>query len=272
MSNIAWLSATTHPLASDWAARVVVNGGAAPSNNTVNAISNFCGALDYATVTPLLIAANVFAPDDLIASITPLIVGIGLDPWTNNNFVSSDLSVNGLKGNGLNKYLATGVAPLSAYSSINDGGITLYNTFADDASPTDCFCGNGSTVFFGLTCDTLGNAQFYSHNAAGAVIVSTNLSYGLGFSSGNRTSATSSNIYTANSYTAFSSIGSIAASGGSLSNQNLVVFARNYGTIAGYSLKRFSFAAIHHGLTSSQCQALYNAIQTLRQNLGGGFV
>ena len=75
-----------HPLATSWATRVVTNGGAAPSGATVLAISNFCYALDAAGLTSSFLALNVFAPDSLIAAMTPLIHNKGLADWRSMGF------------------------------------------------------------------------------------------------------------------------------------------------------------------------------------------
>ena len=148
-----------HPTAANWLTRVVANGGALPSNTTLNATSDFCYSLDTAGLTSLIIAVNTFVPDNLIASITPLIKNAGNDPWTNNNFVAGDLNMDGLKGNGSNKYLATGLNP----SVVFDGplsasaGITLYNTCGDaSGAGADCVALDGG-LDFGFWVDNNGN-------------------------------------------------------------------------------------------------------------------
>ena len=272
----AWISGAIHATASDWAARVVTNGGAAVSDNTLAAVSNFCGALDAAAITVLMSAVNVFAPDNLIASITPLIVGVGVDPWTNTNFVAADLSIQGLKGNGSNKYLDSGVVANAAFSGTTEGGISLYNTFATiPTTQSEMAGGSSATVNILLESCSGANAIFNCFsNGNGQVSGATNLPFGLGFTSGNRTTASAASIYTANSIVAFSALATSALT--NIQNPqafSIAVFAVNYNAvISRYSGKRLSFAAIHHGLTSAQCQALYNAVQQMRQAFGGGWV
>ena len=270
----AWLSAPIHATASDWSTRVQSNGGAAPSANTLVSISNFCGALDAASIRSLMVAVNVFAPDNLIASITPLIKDAGNDPWTNANFVAADITSQGLKGNGTSKSLDSGVLPNGSFA-IGDFGLSIYNTFADNtASVFEIYIGGGSPT--GIASSASSQALFDAFNATlGRTTSSTPLSFGLGFTSGNRTGASAASIYAANSLNAFSSIGSsVTTNASNPPNLSLLVFATNTGGgVAGsWSKKRLSFAAIHHGLSSAQCQALFSAVQALRQAFGGGWL
>lgn len=271
----AWLNANIHATASDWSARVVTNGGAAPSSNTVTAVSNFCGALDSAGIANLMVAANIFAPDSLIAALTPLYKVYGNDPWTNTNFVVDDLSIQGLRGDGSSKYLDTGVLPSSPFPAVQEGGLALYNTMPNRAAGVDFNTINAGAFYLQLNCfNASGNASFRAWGGgAGEVLSASTLPYGLGFTSGNRLSSTSANIYVANSQIAFVSIGSIATTANTPPGTTMVLFANNNnGVIGTYSSKRFSFASIHHGLSSAQCQNLFNAVQALRVALGGGYV
>ena len=76
-----------------WADRVVTNGGLYPSSSTIYAVGAFYqGLIDYSLLSELNIV-NCFVPDNLVACRTPLVVGIGSDPWTNVNFATSDLTI-----------------------------------------------------------------------------------------------------------------------------------------------------------------------------------
>jgi len=272
----AWISGAIHATASDWAARVVTNGGAAVSDNTLAAVSNFCGALDAAAIRSLMIAVNVFASDNLIASITPLIKDLGNDPWTNTNFVAADLTIQGLKGNGSNKYLDSGVVANAAFSGVTEGGLSLYNTFATIPTTQSEMAGGTSTSANILLESRSGANTIFNCFATGNGQVSgaTNLPFGLGFTSGNRTTASAASIYTANSSIAFSEIVTSALTNPQSPQAfSIAVFAANFSNvISRYSGKRLSFAAIHHGLTSAQCENLYNAVQQMRQAFGGGWI
>lgn len=271
MAETAWISAQNHALATDWASRVVTNGGAAPSDYTVARISDFCGALDAAGLTATIAILNVFAPDNLIAAITPLIKNYGSDPWTNTNFTSADLTVNGLKGNGTNRYLNTGFIPSAAFVA-TDCGISLYNTFADIGTGTD-FGANMGTAYLHLNVCAAYVVQFGTGTAGNVLNANETLPYGLGFTSGNRTAANTVVVYSASSTVAFGTVGTSAAAGVLETTYALFSHAMNNGgTPAYYSNKRLSFAAAHHGLTSGQSQSLYNAVQTLRRALGGGWL
>ena len=270
----AWLTATIHATASDWSTRVQANGGAAPSANTLAAVSNFCGALDAAAISIKMMLVNVFAPDNLIASITPLFKVYGNDPWTNANFVAADLTVHGLKGNGTSKSLDTGAIPNTVFSgSALQGGMSLYNTFPDVGVGADIYVNNVNDSFI-LYCCNAGNATALIWSIGNGQASATGLPLGLGFTSSSRLSATSMNIYTANSTVAFSSIASIATTlGVPAHTYSIYIFAKNIsGTINSWTSKRFSFAAIHSGLTLAETQSLYNAVQQMRQAFGGGWI
>lgn len=272
-NDLPWVNLTLHPLASDWAARVVANGGAAPSIFTQIAISNFCGALDAAGITNLMIALSVFSPDSLTAAITPLIKNTGNDPWTNNNFVEGDLTVNGLKADGASKYLNTGEV-LTAPFAGNEGGLSIYNTFVNYSSGLiEMGTFNGSASGIRILADSLGSAAFDCWNAAGGRLSGTPLTYGLGFISGSRTAASLSTLYTASSTQAFGSAGTNVNAQSAVTIPSCYVFcSNNNGVASTFSYKRLSFAAIHHGLTSVQTEALFRAVQALRQQLNGGYV
>ena len=82
-----------HPVAVEWAKRVVTNGGDTPSSNTVSALSTFMFGMDANGLTGKITLINAFVPDSLIATLTPLLKNVSSnDPWTNYNFVSGDLS------------------------------------------------------------------------------------------------------------------------------------------------------------------------------------
>ena len=266
----------THPTASAWAANVVTNGGAAPSDGTVSALSTFCYALDSAGLTSSMLAVNCYVPDSLIAATTPLIATACQPCWTNHNFVSGDLSVNGLQGNRSNKYLDLGSqsSPASTALTLTSAGLTCYvpSGGANAVENTCGICGAGCcfdlnlnySEYFGFQCWDWGDAGQAAWRPGGIK---------QGFFSGSRTAADEINLYFANAGTAFSSVASAATTSGGVASGNMFEFSEQYGGGPNaYSPQAHSFFAMHLGLSSEQTQALYNAVQALRTALGGGYI
>ena len=251
-----------------WANQVVTNGGARPSAGTISAADTFWNSIKSAGLDSLMISVNIIAPDNLIAATTPLYSTTGNNPWTNNNFVDGDLSVNGLIGNGSSKWLDTGVATNGL--NTNSVGLSFY---AYD-SQTSGYEGDAGATNGGAINAYLGTADICywdCWNTGGGRIHNNN--FIKGFFLYNRDSSTTSQIYSANSgngWTAFASgtgQSSIGTSGDV--GSTTIGFWRQNGN--GYSGKTFSFCAVHSGLTSTQGQNLYNAVQALRVALGGGY-
>lgn len=278
----SWIFTTTplNALATDWAARVAANGGAVPSGATVSAISDFCDALDAASLTAAMIAVNCFAPDSLIASYTPLIVGAGLDPWTFYSFVLADLTTSGLVGNGTNKYIDSGVRSTDFLSAANMG-MTLYGSVVSSvAGATDCgFTDSVGTSQCILRLNDGGNAiaNSPSGNIGGVSVASA----GAGYYSMNRVSTTDLRLFYAKSSSPHAQLGATYATLDTTAfagpNDWLtlyVMFFKNTGAPYGpsFSSNRISFSAFHNGLSIAQSSVLYSAVQALRTALGGGHV
>jgi hypothetical protein len=261
----------------DWANRVVANGGAAPGNTTLNALTNFIAGVQTDNLWPSMAVVNIFAPDSLTAAITPLFRSVGSDPWVNHNFVSGDVSINGLTGNASNKYLDSQVdySILEANNGSSfDIGLSIYDYTVVNGVVTDMGnfvngggVGNGSVM---LIASQSGQA-ITELNEAFTVRPSV-AAPGNGFFSGNRTANNAEALYFANSGSAFSSIASssttttqTAAAG------NAYVFCVNFAGATQFTANTMSFAEMGMGLTSSQAQKLYNRVQTLRTDIGGGY-
>jgi hypothetical protein len=253
---------------------VRINGGGTPSLATQNALTTFANALQSANIAPLMSIIMPFAPDSLIAALTPLWkANSGTDPWTNHNFVAGDLTVNGLKPDGSTKYLDSGAIPnvIWPYNSGLYAGMSVYtNTFVANGSDFGSLAG-GNNFFIGN--ETPG-PYFYDNvgRVSGAALTGF-----VGFYSASRTSASRVDLYCANSTLAFQNLASNTANiGQSGSPGTLSMFGvggvNNGGVYGGNSDHRVSFIACHQGLTSAQTQALYNAVQALRQAFGGGYV
>ena len=263
-----------HPTAVDWAARVVINGGAAPSSGTILALSKFCYCLDGKSLTSSMLGVCCFVPDSVIAAITPLIVGTGHDPWTNmGSFVSGDLSVNGLIGDGSSKYLKTGLIGANIFTSINDFGISLYCATDD----------TGSTIEVGVNNAGDPSNSTYNLNSSAVDLMTAwtgpsqiggSLPGGFhGFHCGTSKVGPGWNLYIANSGTPRQLTGS-GTPIGVLPTIEYYVFGSNTNGALGPtpSARRISFAAFHHGLTATQITDLFNCTQAMRTGLGGGYV
>ena len=257
-----------------WANRVVTNGGLIPSTNTQVALTTFYKSLVDNNLFNKMMSVNCFVPDNLIAAITPLI-GVGYNPWTNVNFVSGDLSVNGLIGNGSSKYLNTGLATnLFTYTNM---GVTVYTTDVSANNTSTLF---GSTSVAGakqlfqflprnsgnLTCD------FPIENAVACRITGANTTGG--YFCVSRTASNRVDLYKANSSIGHTTFGTNTnTTGNYLSTYTWFVQAvNNVGSAVQYSSLPISFCAFHASVTAAQSEIFYNLIQTLRQNLGGGYI
>jgi len=261
----------------NWTSRVTAAGGAAPSATTVNALMIFLKGLYDSNLYAKMININCFVPDNITAAITPLIATIGSgsvgvsNTWFSSSFTVANLSISGLTGGGGGYYLKTGVIP--AAIATNNIGLTLYNTISDTSNKNDFGVQVG-----GVDTQLLGNYQgaayWDCYDGGAGRISGTPLTNGLGYTSGNRISAVSSYIYKASSTVAHVSL----AGPGSTPNTPPTVYdiwafcMNNSGGAFGETTKRFSFMGIHNGLTATESSTFFNLIQTMRTNIGGGYV
>ena len=269
-----------HSLASDWARRVISNGGAAVAMQTLAAVSDFCREVDAQGLVGLMRVVNVVAPDSLTAALTPLVQGTGLSPWTNYNFVSGDLSVHGLLGNATNKQVNTGWVPRTSGWTNTNGGVTIYaaTTSAGNECDTGATSVGGTWSTDEIYCSTNNSGSTLSdlfNNATGygRIVVA---GAGTGYHSFNRVSSTTYRIFRAHSGLAHGQIG--LSTGSMVANPpNLALSAwggwyQSVGAINYPTGKRLSFVAFHDGLTIGQSAAFYAAVQKMRTAMGGGFV
>jgi hypothetical protein len=124
-----------HPEAASWRTRVVANGGSV-SATTMQAVDRFCRSIDGAGIRDRFYRLNLFCGTGLSAALVPLYRGqsitgtqFGNTTDTNANFVSGDYvetgATGGLKGNGSNKSLDTGLL-LSSLPSSPNGHISAW--------------------------------------------------------------------------------------------------------------------------------------------------
>jgi hypothetical protein len=272
------------PIYLDWIQRIVAAGGTEPSDNTKLVINSFATALATAGLDTKMKALNCMVPDSLIACRTPLIATYGHPVWLDHSgheFQLADLTVDGLKGGGQvpEKHLDTGVNASTCFASENTGGVTIYNTLSDTSVQHDFGCYNISTsAFHFLVCyDAAQQAYFDCYSTGTGRISGAGLAGGLGYTSGNRTAANATAIYKASGAISHSVIVTgVNAPGDALPNTSLPFFCVYDGLAGGsyklWTAKRFSFCAIHDGLTQSESATLFSLVQPMRVALGGGYV
>jgi len=271
--------------ANDWARRVVVNGGPAPSQNSINAVTVFADTLNNAGLWSKMIHINVIAPDSINAFLTPLLVGGGNDPYPgvcgNNNATTLGLTINGVKANGGNSAAEnTGIVAINVFASDTSAGITIYvsqNSLSEAAQDAGYIRSSDNGANFAMYTNIANVCYFLCWDGANGQCASPYPGgfTGNGYFSGNRTAANVSKVYCANSITAHQQIGSIATMGGT--RQNAPAYAFDAYNITGPGCgtlgnKRYSFLAFHQGLQQSESLTLFNAVQALRTAFGGGFV
>lgn len=265
-------------VANDWADRVEINGGARPSTNSIDAAATFWTSILAKQFDSKILALNMVAPDNLIASITPLIVGAGNDPWTNNGpFVAGDLSVNGLKGNAATKWLNTGINPTTAWADNTTGGLSAYCYDAwTNVNMAAMGCSTSATTnqLALIYSNTNSLAEWRCNLDNGASRATSAYHRMPGFFSGNRLAAGDSKLYFGNFHYGFFQAGTSAASAGTRPNTIISAFASrdSAGVLSLLSDRRMSFFAIHDPLTSTEAEDLYGFVHTLRSSFGGGIV
>jgi hypothetical protein len=264
----------------DWVVRVGNNGGAAPSAATQTALKDFvCGCVADGTWTKLK-AVNVFVPDNLIACITPLLVGTGSDPWGNEggNFVGGDLTVNGLTGNASNKTLTTTIH-LSTFIPVNTGGFAWY---CYNAANNGVSLGVYDEVkgMFGISAiggtTQVANGNTNAQPPAGDLIV-VNPNVGNGYFASVRTGATDNRVFFANSTNPHAQVGVTDTHSWtgpfSVFGTGFQIFALQdtLGAEQLFSSDTISFVAFYQDFTATDSANLYTRVQALRVTLGGGF-
>jgi len=266
----------------DWVNRAVINGS--PNNisaSTQTALTTFYNTLVSSSLIGKMKVIMPMVPDNLTASLTPFwnFHG-GQDPWINHAFSGSDLTINGLAGNGSNKYLDTGLTPSLTFTGVVDLGLTIYvSANANSGSESDLNGLNSAAQALSLYA-SFGGTTFSDmcSQTGGSGRISSSVGTFSGYMSGNHGSNLGGGILHA-VYTGSSALGhgtfisSTTDQGGTLPTVNLYGYAQNNaGSAIQFSTKRYSFFAIHQGLTTSDSANFYNAIQALRTSFGGGFV
>lgn len=217
------------------------------------------------------IAINIFAPDNLIACLTPFYHTAGNSLWVNHGFVVGNLTTAGLVGNNSN-YLDSGVTG-SAFPSDNSIGATMVT----DGDASSGNFQNGSSNGALTTGIWLGRNTVTSKDtfATGGTSFATDASFkGAGFYSGSRIASNDIKLYYGTSAIAMSQIGSNTGAGASRDGNTMNVFSINLtGVSSNFSpcSDRISLMFWHWGLSSAETQIVFDAVKQMRGTLGGGF-
>lgn len=269
-----------------WVQRILQYTSSAPSLVTQAAMDAFLTELDVAGIRKKIVVANCFVPDGISASATPIIRGAGYDVWKAYNYVNTDLTIHGIKGNAVNKYLDTGINLKGTFGSASMHGITIYcshynNTNAQSTTHMDCLVADGvgqnqSSLLFGYN----GYLHYDAYN-----YLSSNASvrhpYFRGYISANYSSSKypdshSIKIYKGNSQCGHSLLYSSQSFTPNPTIPNNTVYlaasSGGGGTVGNYTSRSYSFMALHTPLTVTESLALYTAVENMRAALGGGRV
>jgi hypothetical protein len=276
-SLTATLSAIAIDLdAIDWVNRVIANGGARPSGDTVTALSAFIIGLKDDSLWAKMKCLNFFAPDNLIACLTPLIVGLGHDPWINHlsAFTTANLSTDGLETDGLgSQFLDTGFNPVGNLIGTNMGLSWMSKSDAGLETVGMCIVSQSSFFHFSLmNTPTESKAGLFGFLFVQDFSVGTTNNIGIrshGFLSASRIGGSASLYQKSTSGGSSSVVGSPFSN--PIPNASVLVFV-GVGPVTVSAGVRCSFVAIHEGLNSTETDNLYSRLQTLRTALGGGAV
>jgi hypothetical protein len=260
----------------DWVRRVIKNGGAAPGTTTINAANNFINALYAAALYDKFYTLSIFASDSSTALLTPLIVGKGGDPYTTtSNFVG--LTANGFTSDGTD-WIHTGFNPstVSTLTTGNGGFTSYYFTSTNTASPAIGGLDVANTQAMASNPNSAGAYFGFMYNTAGTTLSNLTLPANPtpGYYSENRVSTTDHRLYLASSTNAHAQLGATNSTAETKTPPNLVM-AFNGASGVGYgpdTAVKVSFGAFHDGFTQAQSLALFNAVQKLRVQMGGGSV
>lgn len=265
-SNIVVTTATV----SNWVASVTTNGGVCPTITTASSVDTYWNGMVTDAIDTNTVILNVFVPDNLTAAITPLVKGTGSSPWVNHSFVSGDLTVNGLKGDGSTKYLDTGLVANTLPNVGTSFAIYAYATNGPGSVGTELGATHAAAAGIFGAC-----GYMYFQNGAGAnTVILLNTGPGNGFYASVRTSSTDHRAYFATSGSAFAQTGATdsTADGAAFNTEHIYSHALNSGgSVIQNATSVVSMSGVFTNFTSAKAQFLYNRTQTLRTALGGGY-
>jgi hypothetical protein len=272
---------TTHPEAAAWKSAVVANGGTV-SGTTFSAVDKFCKAIDAAGIRDRFYRLNLFAGTGLNACLVPLYRGPSLGGTqygntadTNNGpFASGDYAETGasggLLGNGISKYLFTGLTT-SALPQIATGHLSVYAATYPTANIfgllTSWGIGFGNPLYV-LEANRNGTGQLlqsWGNNFPGVNIAS---GAGTGLLMTSRETGTSLKAYRNGSQIGSTSTTSITPAANNGGGFGVFANAPAAGTAANYFPGRLNGYSIGAGMTDAQAAAFNTAMQAFQTALG----
>jgi len=257
----------------EWSSRVVKNGGAAPSAASVSAVDTLLNALDSGGILSKIDYIFGFCPDNLTAAITPIWRRWGLDPGINQNFILTDLSVNGLQGK-TTAMLRSGIVSGRGMRSGQNTGWTFYAYSAPSGTSLQGVANGGDGYqFVWVAPNTLIWDTPYA-GGVGRLTITNPATVTPGYFHAQRSAANAAEVFAANSVKAHASIGSSASSPGAITTAwtGLITAVARSDDGTSFWNGRVSFAAFGQALNVSESAIFYNAVQAFRTELGGGYV
>lgn len=273
-----------NPIVLDWLQRMANNGVTLPSAETIRAVCDFCNDLDVYGLTNKMLVVNPVIPDSLSSMRYPLIwqPANGFSPFLNVNYLAADLSVNGIQGHGIAAtadYFDTGFVPRTRWGiDTTTAGCSVYMAGVNIGVPVDPYdigSTDVTTFFLKSYSPTTGTTDVGCYNVASQSFFAHGQQ--LGFYSMNRISNTLFSTNYGNDAAFGNLIPNNPASQVGVAIPNVSAFFLNNNTSgAGTNTQNsghlISFMAIHEGLTFAEDRDLFNAVQSLRKALGGGWV
>jgi hypothetical protein len=263
-------------VASDWAARVVTNGGTAIPAANVTAACNFVSTLKASGDWSNLLVVNLGDPTSLIGFETPLLRGSGgggIDPWTNNSVVSGDISANGFTGDGGSKKFQTGFGTWASSQSVGFA-VYIYNATGSGASfPYDMGVSDGGgTNYYTIAARFPSTNQTHAisgNNSNNAILTAFP---GNGYFSDQRVSSTDHRLYWANGSNAHAQIGATDTFSwtSTLAGVPMYVGCGDF-IFNGCSTDTMSAFIFSNGLSAAADARVFSALQTYLIARGGGF-
>lgn len=285
MINQGLMAALLNPLHStvvDWYRRVQANATASIpiKYETLWAADKFVRTINNNGLSSSLHTFNFFAYENLIAARTPLIRTSGNALWNTIGSGSHTLNIDGYYTSG-SGYIQTGIFSsdfsttasnmLFAYVSNDDSSsaqieIGVANSATTQNNRLFCHTSNGTTRY----------DAFASNTVTSGVTGSLFNGFVCGVKQGTGTGSLSHYIYKANSTMPLTVVASGSSNAGTVPGNTvnqLYIFGSQEagGSVQNESKKRLSCVDMGSGMDSASVQVLYNAVQQLRIDLGGGY-